>query len=139
MTTTDTATERNRSIVQEMYAAITERGDIGGFMAHVSDDVVVHEPPYLPYGGDHVGREALLALFRQVAVTFEVATIKLEYLVADGDKVMAVVRAATNPTGETARLVEESTLRDGKVVDIRVYYSETGCLLTPGSAETVST
>jgi ketosteroid isomerase-like protein len=137
MTTgTDSLTERNRAMVQEMYAAVTERADIQEFMAHVSDDVVVHEPPYLPYGGDYAGKEAFLALFGKVAAALDTRTITLESIIADGDKVMAFVRACTKPTGEIARLVEESTIRDGKVVDIRVYYFDTGCLLgvSPSSA-----
>ncbi len=46
-------------VVRALYEALS-KGDIPGVVARLDPDVVVDEPPALPYGGVHHGRDEFL-------------------------------------------------------------------------------
>jgi hypothetical protein len=114
-------TEQNRALVQSMYAAAT-RGDAESLMSLLADDVVVHEPDYLPYGAEYVGKEAFAGLFGKISQLLDLTDVKLDYLVADNDRVIGVLRIPDRNTGKDTLFAEQSTIRDGKIVDLRIFY-----------------
>jgi ketosteroid isomerase-like protein len=46
-------------VVRALYAALRD-GDVPGVLARLDPDVVVDEPPALPYGGVHRGRDVFV-------------------------------------------------------------------------------
>lgn len=125
----ESLTERNRAVVQALYDA-GARGDVPALMDHLAEDIVVHEPPFLPYGGRYAGREAFLGMFGEIGNYLDLSAIALEYLVADGQRVIGVLRIPDRATGEPTLLAEQSTLRDGKVVEMRIFYFDPGSMIT---------
>ncbi|WP_432834816.1 nuclear transport factor 2 family protein [Dactylosporangium sp. CA-092794] len=46
-------------VLRKLYAALST-GDVPGLIACIDPDVIVDEPPALPYGGVHHGRDVFL-------------------------------------------------------------------------------
>jgi uncharacterized protein len=46
-------------VVQGLYEALS-KGDVPGVLARLDPDVIVDEPPALPYGGVHRGRDVFV-------------------------------------------------------------------------------
>ena len=128
MTTTASLTEQNRAIVQSMYDAGI-RGDFEGLMSHLADDVVVDEPLYLPYGKVYNGKAEFVGLFESIGQFLDVSQITLHYLIADGDRVAACLGIPDATTGKLVHLLEQSTVKDGKVVHMQLFYYDMGTML----------
>lgn len=58
-------TDEKRAFLQKYWTALTT-GDIDGFAPMVHEDCVVHYPGNHFLSGDHVGREAILDLYRKL-------------------------------------------------------------------------
>jgi ketosteroid isomerase-like protein len=128
MTTSTRVTEANRTVVQNLYEAGIS-GDIPGLLSAMADDVVIREPEFLPYGGVYVGKDAFLGMYEKVATLLDVTKIRLEYTVADGDRVIGLLRMPDLNTGQDIVFAEQSTLRDGKVVDMQIFYYDAQSLI----------
>ena len=50
-----------REIVEDLYSAAVN-GDMESFFAQLSDDLVLTEPGFLPYGGVYQGKEGMQAM-----------------------------------------------------------------------------
>jgi ketosteroid isomerase-like protein len=124
MTSVETQTETTRALLTRMYDSAA-RGDFADVLACLADDLVVHEPPYLPYGGIYDGVEAFQGLIGLVVQHLDVSKMVVDRMVADGDRVIGIIRMPAVATGEDILLAEESLVRDGKVAEIWVYYNET--------------
>ena len=46
-------------VLRGLYEAVS-KGDIPGILARLSPDVIIDEPPALPYGGLHRGRDEVV-------------------------------------------------------------------------------
>jgi ketosteroid isomerase-like protein len=121
MAQTATLTDGNRTLIQNLYDSVIERNDMDEFASYLSDDLVVHEPPCLPYGGTYRGKEALFNLIPTIAQIIDLSTLEVDHLTADGDRVIAIIRAAGIERGTHVHLAEESRILDGEVVEMRVY------------------
>jgi hypothetical protein len=128
MTATSSLTEQNRATVESMYAAVTS-GDIEGFLSHLADDIVIDEPLYLPYGKVYRGKREFLELFPKLNQYVDASQIKVHYLIADGDRVAACLGLPDVNTGKAVHLLEQSTLRDGKVAEIKLFYYDAGTMM----------
>ena len=126
MTSENTAAN-NRGIVSAMYKAALS-GDVAGFMAALDPGVVVHEPSFLPYGGVSRGHAEFGQLLGTIARYIDIGSIRVDSLVAEGDTVVAFLSAKSAGTGEPLLLAERSLLRNGKIVDMAIYYHEGGSL-----------
>ncbi|MFD4231203.1 nuclear transport factor 2 family protein [Streptomyces sp. NPDC058545] len=127
MSAATSLTERNRAVVESMFAA-ANKGDIEGVFSHLSDDIAVIEPLFLPFGGTYRGKDEFLALARILPNYLDVSTITVHYTIADGDRVAACVGITDIATGELTRFIEQFTVRDGKIVENRLFYHDTGTL-----------
>ena len=119
----------NRQIVVDFYAAGV-RGDLEAFMSYLADDFVLYEPPFLPYGGTYRGKQAMLEGFGKIGEYLDVSGLEVDHLVADGEHVIGILRAPDRATGELVLIAEESTLRDGRIVEMRVFFHEGRSLVT---------
>jgi hypothetical protein len=121
-------TEQSRAIVAALYEA-AKAGDVEGVLAVMDDEVVVHEPEFLPYGGTYQGKQGFLDLFTKIVKVYDMTAVQYDYLVADGDKVIGILRMPDLNTGQDVLLAEQSIVRDGKVVDMRIFFHDTQSLI----------
>ncbi len=84
--------EENVKIVKE-YIKLWSRGDIEAAMAFQHPDLVVHEPPSLPYGGTHRGIKNALAMLQMIGELWEVTgELKIETYDGGGDVVFNCIQ-----------------------------------------------
>ena len=122
-------TEQNRQLMQAIYDAVSA-GDLGGVLDRLADDVVIREPEFLPYGGVYRGKEHFGDVVGKIAKTYDMTQIRADYIVADGERVIGVLRMPDLATGEDVLVAEESIIRDGKVVQMTVFVHDAQSLIT---------
>jgi hypothetical protein len=122
-------TEANRRLMQALYDAVSA-GDLDGVFSRLADDVVIREPAFLPYGGEYRGKELFGELVGKIAKTYDMTQIRADYLVADGERVIGVLRMPDLVTGEDVLVAEESVIRDGKVVQMTVFVHDAQSLIS---------
>ena len=122
-------TEQNRQLMQGIYDAVSA-GDLDGVFNRLADDVLIREPEFLPYGGEYRGKELFWELVGKIAKTYDMTQIKADYIVADGERVIGVLRMPDLATGEDVLMAEESIIRDGKVVQMTVFVHDAQSLIT---------
>lgn len=123
---TSATTEASRRAVSRLYDAGLG-GDLAGMVAALHDDLVVYEPSFLPYGGVTNGPAAFEKLFAVIMQYIDFSTLRLESMVAENDVVVAFLNAKTHK-GERLSIGERSVVRDGKIVEMRIFYHEGGDL-----------
>jgi uncharacterized protein len=121
-------TQENRRIVQAMYEA-GARGEIERVVAFLDESVVIFEPPYLPYGGIYRGRDGFRHLLGEISKYLDLSKLTVDYLVADHERVFGVLRARDRNGGQEVLLAEQSTLRAGKVIEMRIFYFDAATLV----------
>ncbi|HTK64324.1 MAG TPA: nuclear transport factor 2 family protein [Pseudonocardia sp.] len=121
MTTTESLTEKNRAIVEKLYAAASS-GDLGAIAPLLADDIVVDEPSYLPYGKLYRGKEEFAGLLGMIGQFLDLTKVQVNYTIADGDRVAACLGIPDVTTGEMTHFIEQSTLRDGQIVEMKLFY-----------------
>jgi hypothetical protein len=132
--TTDQAaaqTEASQALMERMYGAAIN-GDFEDVLSCLSEDLVVNEPPFLPYGRVYRGLDGFRELIAGVTQVLDVSKMEIDRYVSQGDRVIGIIRMPDIRTGEHILLAEESLIRDGKVVEIVVYFHETRSMLTQG-------
>ncbi|RSM53322.1 nuclear transport factor 2 family protein [Actinoplanes sp. ATCC 53533] len=128
MSTSTSLTEQNRAIVLGMFAA-ANNGDIDGVFSFLSDDITIIEPPFMPFGKTYHGKDEFFALAPVLRNYMDVSSITVHYTIADGDRVAACVGIADVATGELTRFIEQFTIKNGKIVENRVFYHDAGTLI----------
>ena len=126
---TDTALALVRRLYEDARV-----GDWEAVASSMSDDLVIHEAPALPYGGEWRGRHALRDLYTAVVGLWDAPVIEQDALTSDGDgNVGAVVRLTTTSrhSGErvTHRIAEVNRVEQGKVVEMRIFYFDEALVL----------
>jgi ketosteroid isomerase-like protein len=121
MTTTESLTEKNRAIVEKLYAAASS-GDLEAIAPLLADDIVVDEPTYLPYGKVYRGKEEFAGLLGMIGQFLDLTKVQVNYTIADGDRVAACLGIPDVTTGEMTHFIEQSTLRDGQIVEMKLFY-----------------
>ena len=121
-----TLTQATRSVVEKLYAG-AQQGDVAGLFALISADVVLREPPFLPYGGEYVGLDGFTKAIGFVMEQMDLTRLEVNHLVVDGERAFAVVRIPVR-SGGTALLAEEWRVRDGKVTEVRIFFHDAGSI-----------
>jgi ketosteroid isomerase-like protein len=85
-------TEETRRVVRAIHAAAAS-GDVEKERKLFSPDLVIEEPPYLPYGGEYRGYDGFLNLASRAVEFVDFSSLVLESLTVEGDLAFAVVRA----------------------------------------------
>jgi ketosteroid isomerase-like protein len=130
VTTTASLTGKSRDVATRMYAAIA-RADFEQALSYFSENVVVNEPAFLPYGGVYRGIDGVRTAFDKISLFLDVINLSVEQLIADGDRVVAIVSIPEHVSGRRILLAEESLCCDGKISEIRVYFHKAQGLLLP--------
>jgi ketosteroid isomerase-like protein len=119
--------------VQRFFDAFLA-GDAEALRELISADVVFHEPPELPYGGDHQGYEGLMHLAQQIMGEFEFRVDGVEMIDLGDDRVVIheIGVFVSHQTKREARfpIVEIYTVKDGRITDVDMYYKAPGALRT---------
>jgi uncharacterized protein len=133
----------NITVVRRLFEAVETRGDPEDFAARwaayvamYDPDVVIHEAPSLPYGGDYSGDDAVA----RHAQAFNAAWQDLQSIndrsleprfLADGDHVIVLWRQkGTSADGEIFDMPAVSVyhMKDGRVVDARMFHFDTAAV-----------
>jgi uncharacterized protein len=125
--------KENVAVVEQFEHAFV-RGDMDEVLSLLTDDIVVHEAPSLPYPGDHRGHDGFVKLADAFLAVWEIKTpLDLDIIDAGEDRVIVLVKfdVEARATGRplTLRLAEIYTVRDGKIADLDVYYRDTAAIL----------
>lgn len=116
------------ALVRTLYARAGS-GDWDGAEELLSPDLVIHEPPSLPFGGDWTGRDALRRLFARVMGIWESPQVEIESIVGDDVHVVALLRftMTSKATGRTFTqpVAEVSVIEDGVIREMRIHYFDT--------------
>jgi ketosteroid isomerase-like protein len=125
-------------VVRAVYAALTsvDPATIQAAAArYFDDDIVVHEPESLPWGGVYRGRELVTGLMANIgdpASPIDAANLAIDNIIHTPDgSAHQVIAAVSFPwrgaAAEPGRMhaLEWFTVRGGKVTEIRVYLWDT--------------
>lgn len=129
MTSTQSLTEDSRAVIECVYAAV-KAGDVERLFDYFADDIVLHEPPFLPFGQAYHGKDGFLELLPRISQYLDVSQVEVNYLVADQDRVVGCITMPDRSTGELAQMLELFTLRDSKVMCIQLFYFDAGTMVT---------
>jgi ketosteroid isomerase-like protein len=113
----------SRDIVAGAYDALAA-GNVKGFIGVLDPAIEVHEPPCLPYGGSFSGIQEVLGMFGKAGPYLDSSQMVVEQLVADGDRVVAVLKMPLRDGSGAALMSEHWLLRDGKAVELRVFWED---------------
>jgi ketosteroid isomerase-like protein len=126
-----TKTETPGQVVSRVMAALAAF-DIETMLANLSEDVEVHEPASLPYGGVFRGRQAFVEeLVPAIATDFDIEVGDVQIFESDGQvaaKFEITFTGKRSGTRLTMPYVEVHTVRDGLVACIDVYPQDAGVL-----------
>jgi ketosteroid isomerase-like protein len=120
--------DANIKVVQTM-AANGIKGNWDIVRGYVSDELVMHVPPGLPFGGDYRGWEGYLQTFKELGAFFTGLQSGTVETVGTGDRVIVM----TTLSGKIARngkpisfpITTIWRVKDGKVVEITPFYYDT--------------
>ncbi|WP_422061872.1 nuclear transport factor 2 family protein [Sphingopyxis sp.] len=112
-----------------MYAAVA-RGEWGVVADFMADDLVIHEPASLPYGGEWRGRDALQKLYAHVMTFWEDPVVKWQELVGGEKYAVALLHFTVTAKSSGKRFethIAEVTEFDdaGKMASMRIHYFDT--------------
>jgi uncharacterized protein len=108
------------------------KDDIDGALSLLTDDFVLHECDSVPYGGDHVGKDAFLAMRKTFREVWEAhSDTDDDHVYIDGGNGIVACVATTPLTARASgqrfhmRAAEIFTIRDEKIADLEVFYWDT--------------
>jgi ketosteroid isomerase-like protein len=111
-------TEQTRQVVRAIHAA-SARGDLDKERQLFSPDLIIEEPPYLPYGGTYHGYDGFLRLALQAVKFVDFSSLVLDSLTVEGDLAFAVCRVRL-VTGAEVIATEQWRVQDGLAVHCRI-------------------
>jgi len=118
-----------RQTVEAMYRALAT-DDIPGFLDKLARDVVISEPAFLPYGGTYSGRDVFVrSVGPQVTRVLKMSTLVVNRLLVEDDCAISILRVEIAATGQQMEIAEELVVRDGKVVEVRVFVNDAPSLI----------
>ncbi len=127
-------TEMRRQVLERFYAAEqtymqTEHGGEASFdavQATLDPEVVLHQSPDLPYGGEFKGHEGYRKWADAMRAIFDRVDARNPEFYENGETVVITCDLVTRArrTGEEMRLpmAQVVTVRDGKIVEFRPFY-----------------
>ncbi|MBB3862132.1 hypothetical protein GGQ88_003430 [Novosphingobium hassiacum] len=120
-------------VVKASYEAMLDRGDLEAFLAFFAEDGVLLEADSLPYGGRHVGVDAIRTALLRVVETFSAFSFKPDVFTTADEWVIAygTFSVTVRSTGKSVSfpLAEATRVVDGKIKLINPVYSDTAAIL----------
>jgi uncharacterized protein len=122
------STTTESAAVVRRFSDLLRSGKLHEASEVMSEDVAIRHTPALPYGGEYRGRDGFTELVnKMMGMVTPTRLTETEWL-AVGDIMTArtTVRFTSIASGEAAetRVVEISTVRDGHIVELDVYYKD---------------
>jgi ketosteroid isomerase-like protein len=119
-----------RDVLDQFYAAEKEYVAAGatfdGLAATLHPEVVLHQPPDLPWGGDWQGHEGFKAWSVEMTRHFDRIDVQdAEFFTSDDQVVVKCdLTIRSRATGRTVSgpMVQVVTVKDGKITDFRPFY-----------------
>lgn len=122
----------------DRFASGDAAGAIETLLAACDPEVLVVEPPSLPYGGEYRGADGVLAAFGYVASHLgDASGLRVESVIGDGDEVVVrLVLPWRTPAGASIELpvLEWYRFADGRITEIRPHLWDTAMALGLDSA-----
>ena len=123
-----------RSFEDTMQRALRGEAEQTDVLGHLTDDVVVHEAPSLPYPGEYRGHEGFLQMAAVFRSTWSFRPGKTFEFLDSGDGrvvVLTLGQAIANSSGKEIewRLAEVFTVHEGKIAEIRPFYWDTAAVV----------
>jgi ketosteroid isomerase-like protein len=134
----------NIAVVRRLFEAVETRGDPKDFAARwaayvamYDPDVVIHEAPSLPYGGDYSGDDAVARHAQafnaawQSLLSINDRSLEPRFL-ADGDHVIVFWRqTGTSEDGEIFDMPAVSVyqMKGGRIIDSRMFHFDTAAVI----------
>ena len=121
--------EANKAVVRAYYSA-WEAGNPSRFVPYLHPDFFALAPSYVPLGGRrHTAESFRDEVEPHLAKMLDFTRFKYESLVAEGDRVVALVSIGIAGTGDSVLISEHWTVRDGKALSLLVMFFEPQKLL----------
>ena len=99
----------------------------------LSDELIIHEPPSLPYGGEWCGKDALRRLYAEVMTYWADPSVEVRSIVGDEEWAVALLDFTMTSRATGARftmpVAEASRSAAGKIVEMRIHYFDTAGLV----------
>jgi len=116
----------NEDIARRAIDALVA-GDVDGFLAEHTDDVVIHFPGRGPMAGEHRGKEFFVHVFqRQMAMLDAPPRVEVHDVLANDEHAVALNKVVGTTGGRT--LEQEQVvvmhLRDGKIAEVWLHFSK---------------
>ena len=115
-------------IVRRFYELLGQ-GDADAAQALLHEDLVIDEPPELPFGGIFRGRSAPLDIFARIQPVARPSVVDgLHIRESDGPVLVTLTGRYTKPSGETidAPIAELCTIEGGVITRMDVFYKNPG-------------
>ena len=130
MNTNSPAKDTPRRVLERFFEAerryMQEGGSFAEFAATLADDVVLHQSPDLPWGGEYIGPKRYEQWARAMSAVFDQVDMREPQFFEQGDTVVIVGRLVTRvrATGETMDLpmAQVVTVKEGRITDFRPFY-----------------
>jgi hypothetical protein len=113
-----TPTEENKAFIQE---TISTKKRLEDYPGRFDQNLVMHEPAYLPFGGSYVGLEPFQKFYPQVRDFYDFSRFELLGVFGDGDVVFATIRAGLAGSDGTIFIAEQFRFEGTKLVEVRVH------------------
>ncbi len=136
-----------KQVLERFYEAERRYMQAGGasfeeFAATLADDVVLHQSPDLPWGGEYVGPHRYEEWARAMNAVFDRVDMQEVEFLEQGDKVVVVGRLVTRlrATGETMNepMTQVVTVKEGRITDFRPFYWNVPAYAAAAAARTSS-
>ena len=115
------STAETRSTIERMYAA-AQAGDLAAVSEVMHEQVVVDEPPFLPYGGTYTGLKEFAGVYAEASAVIDLAALQVESLTVEDDHAFAVVKVPLVARAARITLVEHWTVAEGKITSGQIFW-----------------
>ena len=107
-----TTIDRNKAIAHMFYEC-AKRGDMTDFFALAAQDFTISAPGYLPWGGVHRGKDAILKILPIAGAHVDFQRFSVESLTAEENRVVAVLRVGVTGSPTTLRFSDHWQIENG--------------------------
>ena len=117
------ATEENKAFIREMIGTKKRLED---YPDRFDDDLIMHEPASLPFGGTYRGLSEFQKFYPAVRAFYDFERFELLGVYGDGDTVFATITAALAGSSGTIFIAEQFRFAGSKLVEVRLHICDDG-------------
>ena len=113
-----TDTEANKAFIRDM---ISQKKRLEDYPDRFDNELVMHEPASLPFGGTYHGLEEFQKFYPQVRSFYDFARFDLLAVHGDGDMVFATIRTGLAGSDGVIYIAEQFQFAGTKLVEVRLH------------------